>query len=167
MRIALVPFGNKEIAEHVFFEIPNFLPFNFKLDFLDPLPIPDGSYNPYRGQYKSTAFIEVLKALAQLNNFSKVIGIASVDIYCKNALFVFGHAELNGVSAVVSVYRLNEDGKVIERTIKEVLHELGHLMGLKHCTNNCVMRFCENPEQIDGKSPHFCRSCLEKLQIKF
>jgi archaemetzincin len=44
--------------------------------------------------------------------------------------------------AVVSVYRLrSRDGKLyMSRVRKEVVHEVGHLLGLKHCRDTgCVM----------------------------
>jgi len=163
MKIAIVPFSDTRIAERVFFEIIDYLPFNYQLNFLYPIHIPVESYNPQRRQYNSSTIIELLKEIALRNNFSKVVGITNVDIYCKNSSFVFGHAELNGVSAIVSIYRLNGDGRVFSRTLKEVLHELGHLLGLKHCINDCVMRFSETLDQLDSKNPNFCTDCLKKL----
>ncbi|HID42288.1 MAG TPA: hypothetical protein EYP30_00680 [Archaeoglobaceae archaeon] len=164
MKIAIIPFSETKIAERVFFEISDYLPFNCQLSFLDPIPVPMESYNPQRRQYNSSTLIELLKDIALRNRFSKAIGIANVDIYCKNSSFIFGHAELNGISAVVSIYRLNGDGRVFSRTLKEVLHELGHLFGLKHCINDCVMRFSETLDQLDSKNPNFCTDCLKKLQ---
>lgn len=166
MRIAIIPFSDTKIAERVFFEMSNYLPFNYQLNFLDPIPVPVESYNPQRRQYDSSTLIELLKEVALKNNFSKAVGIANVDIYCKNSSFVFGHAELNGVSAIVSIYRLDGDGRVFSRTLKEVLHELGHLLGLKHCINDCVMRFSETIEQLDSKNFSFCIDCLKKIGCK-
>ena len=166
MKIAIVPLAGTRIAEQIFFEIPKYFPLDFKFSYLDSLPIPIKSFNPERKQYDSTVLMEFLKDVANANNFTKAIGVANVDIYCKNSSFVFGHAELNGTSAVVSVYRLDGDGNVINRGIKEVMHELGHLLGLKHCNNNCVMRFSETLEQLDNKSINYCKRCLKILESK-
>jgi len=167
MDIALVPFSGQNIAEDVFFKISQIFPFNFKFNLLKPLPIPRDSYNPERNQYRSSALKEALKTVALSNKYVKVVGLANVDIYCGNSSFVFGHSDLNGKSAVVSAYRLNGDGnEVVERTVKITLHELGHLFGLKHCNNNCVMKFCETTKQVDERSFEFCQSCLKKLFLK-
>lgn len=167
MEIALVPFSGQDIAEDVFFELSEIFPFNFKFNLLKPLPLPGDSYNPERNQYRSDTLKEILKTVAVSNKYFKVVGLANVDIYCGNSSFVFGHSDLNGKSAVVSAYRLNgDDNKVVERTVKIALHELGHLFGLKHCNSNCVMKFCETAKQVDERSSEFCRSCLEELFMK-
>ena len=47
-----------------------------------------------------------------------------------------------------------------ERTIKEVLHELGHAYGLVHCHDQlCVMRASTYVEEVDLKDAGFCGAC--------
>ena len=54
--------------------------------------------------------------------------------------------------------------KVEERILKETIHELGHTFGLKHCHNNCVMRFSNSLADTDKKPVKFCASCLKQLK---
>ena len=71
----------------------------------------------------------------------------------------------------MSLYRLNpnikeESGKelLIKRTIKEIIHELGHCYGLSHCTNNnCVMSASNSILEVDNKDRDFCGHCKKIL----
>jgi archaemetzincin len=82
--------------------------------------------------------------------------------------FVFGEAQLGGRAALVSVRRLRQEfyglapdkAMLYARAEKEVLHELGHTLGLVHCRSfECVMRFSNSIEEVDLKSSDFCESC--------
>lgn len=75
------------------------------------------------------------------------MGITKVDLYEKGMNFVFGVASEKLRSAVVSIHRLrpefygrpSNDELLIERTVKEVMHELGHVFGLSHCPTSAVL----------------------------
>ncbi|HHF58837.1 MAG TPA: peptidase, partial [Thermoplasmatales archaeon] len=47
---------------------------------------------------------------------------------------------------------------------KETIHEVGHILGLGHCENDCVMRFSNSLQEAIEKSDHLCSVCREKLQ---
>ena len=75
---------------------------------------------------------------------------------------------MGGQGALVSTYRLyNEfygipkNGHLLyQRTLKEILHELGHTFGLVHCKNyQCVMNSSTYVEDIDLKMAQFCTKC--------
>jgi archaemetzincin len=51
-----------------------------------------------------------------------------------------------------------------QRVTKETLHELGHVFGLEHCKNSCVMRFSNSLNDTDRKPESFCPSCLSRLR---
>ena len=88
--------------------------------------------------------------------------------------FVFGEADtLNGV-ALISLRRLREgfyglpedEGLLVERAIKEAVHELGHTYGLPHCGDpSCVMRFSNSLKDTDRKGRAFCPACRKRLRI--
>ncbi|NIP57319.1 MAG: archemetzincin, partial [Gemmatimonadetes bacterium] len=80
--------------------------------------------------------------------------------------FVFGEARLDGPAAVVSLHRLRPQAyglppdppRLIARTLTEVVHELGHTFGLRHCTDfSCAMRASRAADEIDLKPPAYCR----------
>jgi len=85
---------------------------------------------------------------------------------------VFGQAQLAGPGAVVSTYRLrsefyglpSDEGALLERTIKECVHELGHAFGLVHCADfGCVMHASTSVEEVDLKPAGFCGRCAGAL----
>ncbi|MDO8550136.1 MAG: hypothetical protein Q7S39_08315, partial [Ignavibacteria bacterium] len=90
------------------------------------------AYSKEREQYFSTQVIaEAIKNTDELKG--KVVILTDVDLYIPVLTFVFGEAQLNGKHSVVSFCRLHEEfysektdeNLLKERTIKEILHELG------------------------------------------
>ena len=147
------------------------LPFTFKI-----LPLKINLrlfYSTDRHQYHSTLLLgQLLKNLPEQGD--KIIGITDVDIYIPILTFLFGEAQLNGRGAVVSTYRLNtqfyglprNDQLLYHRTLKEILHELGHTFGLIHCSDfECVMNSSTYVENIDLKQASFCASCQDKIGV--
>ena len=132
---------------------------------------PAFAFDTYRNQYNSTALIA--KLLETFNAFDgKIIGVTSVDLFVPILTYVFGEAQLDGTSAVVSSFRLGEmfygweSNPQVEhqRLLKETIHELGHTFGLVHCREpECVMHTSTAVEEIDVKSDHFCPSCAESI----
>ncbi len=129
-------------------------------------------FNPERVQYSANDILSQL--LNQVpDNQDKIICLTGVDIYIPVLTFIFGQAYLGGQAGVVSDYRLkNEfygmpgnDELYNQRFMKCVIHELGHMFGLRHCSGlECVMRSATYVEDIDQKSIHLCRKC--SLQMR-
>lgn len=76
-----------------------------------------------------------------------------------------------GVSCVVSTYRIKHPNyeKFIDRFQKIAMHEIGHNMGLIHCTKseNCVMRdAAEKISTVDNVQLKLCPSCLKQISSK-
>jgi archaemetzincin len=124
-------------------------------------------YAHERGQYHATLIIaRLLRHLPDQR--SKIIGVTSVDLFIPVLTFVFGQAQLDGPGAVVSTYRLHnefyglpaDEDLLIGRTVKEVVHELGHAFGLVHCPDYlCVMSAATHVEDVDLKKTRFCPEC--------
>jgi archaemetzincin len=124
-----------------------------------------------RNQYNSTALIARLVQRSP-GESDKVVGVTAVDLFVPVLTYVFGEAQLRGPFAVVSSYRLDETlygmppnlQLLIDRLIKEVVHELGHCFGLLHCHDyRCVMRSSTAVEEIDLKSAELCAGCRTKM----
>ena len=78
----------------------------------------------------------------------------------------FGLGYRPGSACVVSSYRLSKPNKTIERLQKVVVHELGHNLGLKHCTSklNCVMDdAAETIRTVDAGHITLCDKCKNVL----
>ena len=129
-----------------------------------------------RMQYLSHCLLRWLYNQVSRGFEDYIIGIGYLDGFEYGLNFVFGEASPGLRTAIVYTKRLDprfyEDrynfNLYIERVSKEIVHELGHLLGLGHCSNtNCVMRFSNSVYEVDEKSKFFCRNCLAKLMKKF
>jgi archaemetzincin len=127
--------------------------------------------HPERHQHHSTALIERLHATP--HEGSHLLGVTDVDLYIPILTFVFGEAELSGCCAVVSYHRLVQERYglppdrplLVERLVKEAVHELGHTAGLTHCDDyDCVMAASHAVEWIDLKGAALCEECRYGLR---
>jgi archaemetzincin len=131
----------------------------------------EDTYSIDRDQYHSTAILERLTARTP-PDVLRVIALTRVDLYIPILTYVYGEAQLNGIAAIVSINRLNEnlgslnfEGELNRRITKEVLHELGHTFGLLHCKDpTCSMHYCRSIRDVDRKQDRFCRYCQVMLK---
>lgn len=134
----------------------------------------DFAYHPRRKQYSSSAILDRLKTM-QYKVCYRLLTIVDVDLYMPELNFVFGEADFQAKTAVISTVRLTqrfyglpEDKQLfLERVTKEAVHELGHTYGLPHCPDpKCVMHFSNSLRDTDSKSYSFCQNCKKKLELK-
>ncbi len=146
--------------------------FSSKIHIIDLKINLDDFFSVDRKQYFSTQIIaEAIKLTDRYNG--KILLLTDVDIFVPALTFIFGEAQLNGKHAILSVCRLHEEfysgisneNLLLERTIKEVLHELGHCYGLRHCIDwDCVMHSSPGIEEVDIKGSTFCKNCITKIE---
>ena len=100
-----------------------------------------------------------------------VMGLTGVDLFMPALTYVFGISHLGGRRGIVSWFRLHPgaDGPdaievLMRRVTTEVVHELGHSLGLVHCVvPDCAMHRSLWPEGVDLKRPEYCPACLAAL----
>lgn len=128
-------------------------------------------YDPVRRQYNGNKLLHEVDTFNGTDN-SKTIGLLSVDLFIPILTFIFGQAQLGGHSAIASQYRLSnerygmpaDENLLLQRFTKEVIHELGHTLGLIHChTPDCVMQSSTYVEDIDQKEAQLCAKCRALL----
>jgi archaemetzincin len=136
------------------------------------LPGADFAYDAARRQYGS---IPVLGALVQRcpEDALKLLAVTERDLFIPVLTFVYGHAQLGGRVAVISLARLRQEfyglppnqPVFLQRVLKEALHETGHTFGLVHCADReCAMSLATNIRQIDLKRAAFCASCAAHVR---
>jgi archaemetzincin len=140
-----------------------------------PLADPAAAYDGRRRQYSSVA---ILNSLAERGSADalRVLGVTARDLFIPMLSFVFGQAQLNGRIALVSTARLSQEfyglpsnrPVLLERAVKETMHELGHTFGLLHCSHSgCPMSLSTSIRQVDSKGPDYCGDCLRQARRAF
>jgi len=144
----------------------------------DIMPAPQDAYNARRQQYHSSTILAKMHSYVPRSDVDNVLGVTEVDLYVPSLNFVFGEAECPGRVAIISLCRLKAEfyGQptkrelFVERSVKEAVHEVGHTLGLGHCTNSeCIMFFSNSIIDTDQKRLGFCEKCyplvLKRLKV--
>ncbi|MCX7643406.1 MAG: hypothetical protein N2116_06330 [Armatimonadetes bacterium] len=168
MRVMLQPIGESDwqLLARLAIRLPQHLPFVECQVSPRTLSLPPGAITPRR-QWLANV---LLAQLVVPPGFDRVVGVTNVDLVVPPFNFVFGIAEVDGRRAVISTARLmDHDAEVTEvRALKEVLHELGHTLGLPHCPDpSCVAAFSNTLADTDRKGPKFCLKCYQRLLVSW
>lgn len=139
------------------------------------LPTVDFAFDARRSQYSSIAVLEMLVRECP-KDAHKLLAITERDLFIPVLTFVYGQAQLGGPVGAVSLARLRQQfyglpadrGVLLDRALKEILHESGHLFGLLHCADRgCAMSLSTGIRQIDGKQASYCAVCTARFERGF
>lgn len=117
---------------------------------------PGNTYDAQRVQYNAQALLEYL---ARAKKGDVALWLMDRDVYAPGTEYVFGFA-LTGYGAVLSCARLTSPALVC----KEAVHEAGHILGLKHCMDRCVMQYARTVGEVAAKPSEFCSDCRRRAK---
>ncbi|MCS7311861.1 MAG: archaemetzincin family Zn-dependent metalloprotease [Acidobacteria bacterium] len=165
MHIVITPFEPLQAdakTTRVQAEVPIYLgPPSVEVRIVPAVPSPPEAYNVRRRQWDAARLIRWIvdhhRDRTALN-----VALHPGDLYVPGFNFVFGLAEPACETCIIGLARLqsSDPERWHHRVLTEVLHEIGHLMGLEHCaTPSCVMFFSNTIRETDAKGPAFCPKC--------
>jgi archaemetzincin len=163
MFLRIVPVG--EVSEGILNLVKDELEnLNIKSRIMTKIDIPKEAYNQWRKQYNAEVIMDMLSKVSEVKFIDKSIPtllITDFDLYYSGLNFIFGLEDPARCCAIVSRSLLEE------RIVKEVIHELGHYIGLDHCYNNkCVMSFSPSVFDVDKKQKEFCDDCKIRMMTR-
>ena len=118
------------------------------------------------------------KILKKFNSKRNILLLTNVDIVTNKKergvkeWGIFGLGYRPGTTCVISTFILNKpkvkvsNEKFFERLKKICIHEIGHNLGLDHCSSNrqCLMNDARGRiSQVDMETLDFCKSCKKKI----
>lgn len=121
------------------------------------LELPSQAYHRQRNQYDAD---NLLRYALNQKNQDMILWIIPHDLYIQQMNFIFGLAHYFE-GAVLSLYRLHTD----DLKQKEAIHEIGHVLGLQHCANTCVMQYSNSLWEAQRKPLYLCDRCKRILNI--
>jgi archaemetzincin len=138
-------------------------------------PVRIMGYVTARHQVDAQALLDSIQTYKHRHKIPEpVLLVVHQDLFRNGNSFVFGLARESVGAGVVSTSRLgNEyysrqgsDDDYIDRIAKEGAHEIGHLLGLPHCSDReCVMFKPDTLDELDRKKKVLCPSCREQLNM--
>jgi archaemetzincin len=139
------------------------------------LSVPQNAFDRKRNQYNSALILNEVRLFATKHqDFHRILGIIDADIFALGLNYVFGEAYMSGSAALVSLYRLKPEfykdkpniSLYMLRARKEVIHELGHTLGIKHCPRLlCLMHFSNSVFDTDKKQNLLCDDCYMQAAV--
>ncbi|MDB4286293.1 matrixin family metalloprotease [bacterium] len=175
LHIGLQPIGkvNADHLELVKKELETF--YKARITIFSPISVPRRIVYKPRDRYRADRLIEHLRTVMP-DSIDHMMGITERDISIMKKGFgnwgILGFAHGNGPCSIVSTHRLEASSKSLyqfkDRLAKIALHELGHNLGLSHCSNSkkCLMRDVKGKViTVDNADLNMCNRCKNQIGL--
>jgi archaemetzincin len=167
--IQVTPLGNinQKYVELVQGYLQDF--YGFKCVIGERIPLTDDILASSKTRYEAS------KIITKYNSKKNVLLLTDVDIAIFNKernikeYGIIGLGFRPGTTCVVSSFRIKKgasEAKMLDRLKKVAIHEIGHNLGLDHCTNNkkCLMNDKKGKiSQIDFEDVWLCDKCSRQI----
>ena len=168
--VYIQPLGNAELSNInlVKTAVENF--YHYKCVVKPPVNFTDDILADSKTRYEAN------RILSKYNSGDNVLILTEKDIAVVNPerhakeWGIFGLGYQPGTTCVVSTFRLKRNASkelFRERLTKVCLHEIGHNLGLKHCTSSdkrCLMRDAKGTiKEVDDENVFLCGQCRKRL----
>jgi archaemetzincin len=133
---------------------------------LPPIPMIEEARVTARDQYDADVLTDRLAQRVPADAVAYV-GLTKEDLFAPGLNFVFGVGSLSARAGVYSMRRLQTDDArlFLERALKLVVHETGHILSIHHCVEwRCVMQGANSASEQDGQPLRLCPVDLRKLE---
>ena len=124
-------------------------------------------------QILTSYFIDDVLRKKLPDDAAALIAFTNFDLYPDDTwAFVFGQASLKKRVGIWSLYRLsdmafekdNSADRLLTRTLKIAMHEVGHMFGMRHCTKyECLMSGTNHLGETDRRPLDNCPECMAKI----
>ncbi|MEC4005064.1 archaemetzincin [Flavobacterium sp. SUN052] len=171
---------SKHNAELISDKIESF--YKIRVVILPQIDLPKAAFIKIKSpRYRADSIIKIQKRNS-VNKVDYILGITANDIsitkknsdgtikkptWKYNDFGIMGLGYCPGNSCIISSFRLKskDNDQFLLRLQKVTLHELGHNLGLKHCSNKqCLMTSAvEKIQTIDNEKLELCANCRMKL----
>ena len=148
--------------------------YNVQVRMLPRVDLPEQAYYEPRRRYRAEKILPFL--LEKLpGDGDRILGLTGVDISTDKGDIkdwgILGLANLGGKECIVSAFRCygqaREDAHARILLAKVAVHEVGHTLGLDHCTTNgCLMEDAGGLVRTCDREYDLCAHCRSMLRAR-